>query len=443
VTGYAVVDVETTGLFPGGHDRIVEIAVVQVSAEGDVEQSWATLVNPQRDLGPQSIHGIAAADVLSAPTFDEIAGTLAALLTGRVFVAHNASFDRRFVQHAFAVLGHDVPLVPETTLCTMRWASRLLPDAPRTLQGCCASAGIALSHAHEALADAAATAALLRCYLHTAGMPTSDAAPRRRLSGHAPSLWAPPWADTIELASTACWPMIPATAVTCVRRGAATDNLVPFLARLVEHLPHAAGSWEQEQYLALLDRALLDRVLAVREHDALAAVAGELGIDRPTALDLHRSYLEALAGAAWADGVVTESERHDLHDVAVLLDLPPGEVDAALEAAREGTGSDGDPNCAPQPTPSSCRFSLSPGDLIVFTGDMDVSREEWIVRAADAGLVQHPGVTKRVALLIAADPDSLSGKARKAVDYGIPIVTERAFAHMLDDFQLNTQAQNT
>jgi len=43
-----------------------------------------------------------------------------------------------------------------------------------------------------------------------------------------------------------------------------------------------------------------------------------------------------------------------------------------------------------------------------------------------------------VALVIAADPDSLSGKARKAADYGIPIVTERAFAGLLDDFLLRS-----
>jgi len=36
-----------------------------------------------------------------------------------------------------------------------------------------------------------------------------------------------------------------------------------------------------------------------------------------------------------------------------------------------------------------------------------------------------------VRLVVAADPDSLSGKARKAVDYGIPIVTEAAFASMV------------
>jgi DNA polymerase-3 subunit epsilon len=41
------------------------------------------------------------------------------------------------------------------------------------------------------------------------------------------------------------------------------------------------------------------------------------------------------------------------------------------------------------------------------------------------------GTAARVALVVAADPDSLSGKARKAAAYGIPIVTEEAFAGML------------
>ncbi|UUT36001.1 hypothetical protein L2X98_23115 [Microbacterium elymi] len=43
----------------------------------------------------------------------------------------------------------------------------------------------------------------------------------------------------------------------------------------------------------------------------------------------------------------------------------------------------------------------------------------------------HPTVTKRVALVAAADPDSLSGKARKARDYGIPIVSEDGLVRLL------------
>jgi DNA polymerase-3 subunit epsilon len=67
---------------------------------------------------------------------------------------------------------------------------------------------------------------------------------------------------------------------------------------------------------------------------------------------------------------------------------------------------------------------------VVFTGEMSCPREEWLTRAA-GGLMTHPSVTKAVALVVAADPDSLSAKARKAEAYGIPIVTESAFAGLL------------
>ncbi|MBK9697231.1 MAG: 3'-5' exonuclease [Propionibacteriaceae bacterium] len=65
--GYTVIDLETTGLSPRQHDRIVEIAAVYVSENGQIEGEWTTLVNPGRDVGPTNLHGIAAKDVLDAP----------------------------------------------------------------------------------------------------------------------------------------------------------------------------------------------------------------------------------------------------------------------------------------------------------------------------------------------------------------------------------------
>jgi DNA polymerase-3 subunit epsilon len=46
--------------------------------------------------------------------------------------------------------------------------------------------------------------------------------------------------------------------------------------------------------------------------------------------------------------------------------------------------------------------------------------------------IQVGGLTKRTRLLVAADPDSLSGKAAKARAYGVPIVTEETLARLLD-----------
>ncbi len=170
----------------------------------------------------------------------------------------------------------------------------------------------------------------------------------------------------------------------------------------------------------MLDLALIDRFLSVREQRGLVDLADELGIDRPAAGALHRAYLRDLARAAWADGIVTGEERADLDSVAMLLGMGPGAVEAELAAARGETG-----------TVDRKGFALAPGDLVVFTGDMSRPRAECEERARPAGFVPHGSVTNRVALVVAADPDSLSGKARRASSYGIPIIGEAAFDAML------------
>jgi DNA polymerase-3 subunit epsilon len=42
------------------------------------------------------------------------------------------------------------------------------------------------------------------------------------------------------------------------------------------------------------------------------------------------------------------------------------------------------------------------------------------------GVAVKPGTTKKTTLLVAADADSLSGKAQKARQYGVPIAGEDA-----------------
>ncbi len=66
---FAVLDVETTGLRPGGPDRIIEIAVVRVGDEHEIVDEWATLVDPGRPVRGSRIHGIYNQHVRGAPTF--------------------------------------------------------------------------------------------------------------------------------------------------------------------------------------------------------------------------------------------------------------------------------------------------------------------------------------------------------------------------------------
>src|SRR4051812_2138345 len=153
----AVVDLETTGLYPSV-DRVVEVGVVLLDERGEVEDEFATLVNPGRDVGPTSLHGISAGDVAEAPSFADIAGSLNPLLTGRLVVAHNALFDLRFMAREFGRVG--LPLRLSPTLCTMRLAPLYFGAGTRSLQALCEYMSIPLD-AHAALNDARATAELL------------------------------------------------------------------------------------------------------------------------------------------------------------------------------------------------------------------------------------------------------------------------------------------
>jgi len=81
--------------------------------------------------------------------------------------------------------------------------------------------------------------------------------------------------------------------------------------------------------------------------------------------------------------------------------------------------------------PASSAVSLAPGDLVVLTGEMSEPRDRIEQLLTAAGIVVKPGVTKKTSLLVAADPDSLSGKAQKARQYGVPIVGEDALRALL------------
>lgn len=84
--------------------------MVRLDAYGRVVDEWCSLVNPDRDMGPQDIHGISAAEARRAPVFADLAGAVAARLAGRTVVAHNLAFDAPFLAAEYGRLGLSVPL---------------------------------------------------------------------------------------------------------------------------------------------------------------------------------------------------------------------------------------------------------------------------------------------------------------------------------------------
>ncbi|TQM83734.1 DNA polymerase-3 subunit epsilon [Saccharothrix saharensis] len=405
VAGYAVVDVETTGLHPGFHHRVVEVAVVHVDRRGRVVDEWCTLVNPERDLGPQHVHGITAGQARQAPTFAEITGDLGGRLAGHVVVGHNVSFDLGFLSAEFRRAGLDVPLTVGAGLCTMKLAGRYLAAATRSLAACCEAAGVDVGRAHSALHDAHAAAALFGHFLRAAGRPE-------------------PWRDRLDDAELRPWPVLPPPTGRVLPRGTNHTPPAHFLARLVDGMPRVPHPPRADEYLSVLDGALLDRHLSATEQAELVSVAGSLGLGRADVERLHGQYLVALARRAWADEVVTREEQADLRLVAVLLGLSEAEADEALATARDAQRPHADADWG--------GFRLGAGDAVVFTGQMSLPRETWEARAVAAGLTVRDQVTKKTRLVVAADPDSLSGKAKKANGYGIPIVAEDAFERLLD-----------
>ncbi|UCM87177.1 DEDDh family exonuclease [Streptomyces marincola] len=163
--GYAVVDVETTGL--GRADRIVSAAVYRLTARGEVEDHWYTLVDPQRDPGPSWLHGITADMLAGAPLFADVAGEFAERLAGRVLVAHNAVFDWNMIAREYARAGRTPPV--EQRLCTILLSKALaLPLGNHKLETLAAYYGVEQRRAHHALDDARVLAEAFRPSLHHA-----------------------------------------------------------------------------------------------------------------------------------------------------------------------------------------------------------------------------------------------------------------------------------
>ncbi|VEG28257.1 DNA polymerase III polC-type [Actinomyces howellii] len=168
--GYAVVDLETTGLSPAS-DSILEIGLVLVGADGTVERSWSTLVDPGAgvDVGPTFIHGIVATELDGAPPLSAIADLLVRDLAGRAVVAHNARFDVGFLTHALGALGRLARGSVVPRVCTMELARRFMSTPSRRLVTCCEVAGVEIGRHHSALDDAHAAAGLLRHYMAVGG----------------------------------------------------------------------------------------------------------------------------------------------------------------------------------------------------------------------------------------------------------------------------------
>ncbi|WP_053385387.1 exonuclease domain-containing protein [Leucobacter celer] len=400
MSGFAVIDFETTGFVPERGDRVVEVGIVLLDDSGQREDAWTTLVNPKRDVGASHVHGITAGELIDAPEFSEISDHLLRLVSGRAVVAHNATFDMRFLHHELLRCGYGLDDRPRA-LCSMKWAGRLLGQAK--LEHCCEALGIPLTEAHTALADAEATGQLL-AQLMTFGRSLPD------------------WHDDLLATRSFGWPSArkSQTPRTATRRSSEQPPPHSWMADVLADAWIPGGSEDEASYLDALSNALLDFHISATEGRSLVSIAQYSGLSGDRVLALHREHLGRLAAEAWSDGVLTDAELTDLCTAATHMGLDASDVASALDANREARGQ-------------TQTALLQAGDRVVFTGTLAKPREQWISEIISAGLTAG-GVTKSTRVVVAADPDSLSGKAAKARDYGVPVINERAFEKYFEEY---------
>ncbi|MDY5153781.1 DNA polymerase-3 subunit epsilon [Actinobaculum suis] len=202
-SGFAVVDVETTGLDPRT-DRIVQIGVVSLDRQGYNQGEWVSLVQPGRPMGATFVHGLTAQDVREAPSFTALIPQLEELLSGRAVVAHNAPFDVSFLNAAFERASYPFAIPAQATVCTMELSKIYLPEGRHSLPAAAERAGIQLTEHHRALADARAAAGLLQHYLQEEAKGNHYAEHAIARDGR---VWKPAaWEGALRAAIDISWP---------------------------------------------------------------------------------------------------------------------------------------------------------------------------------------------------------------------------------------------
>lgn len=397
-----VVDLETTGFAANRNDRIVEVGVVELDPDFNIRAEWSTLVNPQRDAGPKHVHGIESKWLFDAPTFPEIAPKLAEAFRGGLLVAHNATFDINFLKAEFNRAGVEWSPSTESIFDTMALAKWVFGEGQSLkLADLCETLSIQNDQAHSALHDAIATATLLK-ELVSRNLALSDL-----FLSLTQDVDEPP--SGIEVLAGLGAPRPAASALAPQKS---------FIPALVAALPltgdHAPQSLD---YLWNLHKAFEDFELTSDELQSLTSLATELELSLFDVSNAHSNFFHDLAVRAWQDGVLTDEEWSQLRYVGETIGISPMDI----EIAKTGRGF------RAEAAASSLPLGLKEGDCVVLTGDMVPTKAEVSSLLVAAGLEVKGGVSKKVRLVIAADANSMSGKAAAARKLGITVISTEMF----------------
>ena len=293
---YAVVDLETSG-GSASTGRIIEIAIVTMSAQGHVVEEYSTLVNPEDgNAGATFIHHISPKMLEGAPTFSEIAEDIFTRLAGNVVVAHNAAFEENFLAMEMARL--NLPNRIFRAIDTLQLFARHIELPNYKLGTVLAEMGIS-EDAHTALGDTRGLAAAFTSFIPNArelGFPSEPG--EKTLSATNPKVWQ---------------------RVTNLRKG--DEGWMVNLLRKMPLSNFVNEPFEKTLYFELLSNVLADKKITGDEIKQIAVFAGHAGMSRDYLLGLNAEFFAMAKWAAEQDGVVSEEESEHLEACRRLLAL--------------------------------------------------------------------------------------------------------------------------
>lgn len=153
----AFIDFETTGLSSRRGDRVIEVGIAVLEG-GRIVDRYQSLINPRMPIPWQieDLTGITDDMVRSAPGAPEVMSEVHDFIGEMRLVAHNASFDRGFMDAEFSRIRRRRK---QEFICSLRVARRVYPRAPNHKLGTLVKlTGVQASRAHRALGDAEMTA---------------------------------------------------------------------------------------------------------------------------------------------------------------------------------------------------------------------------------------------------------------------------------------------
>ena len=152
-----VFDTETTGLDPFTGDKLVEIGAVELINHVQTGVTYHQYINPERSISEEvvKVHGLTEEFLKDKPIFSDICDDFIEFVGDAKLVAHNASFDMKFINYELEKAGRST-FDNDRVIDTLIIARKKFPGSRVNLDELCKKFKIDNSHRvlHGALLDA-------------------------------------------------------------------------------------------------------------------------------------------------------------------------------------------------------------------------------------------------------------------------------------------------